>query len=459
MREKNHPYHDLEEIFRAGIQRVAPKGLIRASLSVENNRLKVGSNTAALDLDLDEFDKIYVLGAGKATAAMAAGIEEVLGERISEGLIVVKYGHTEDLRSIRIVEAGHPVPDENGVLGAEAIEELARRADEKTLVVSLISGGGSALLPAPFRRGDAEAGIELSLKEKQEVTQSLLACGAAIQEINCIRKHISRLKGGRLAELLYPARTLNLILSDVVGDRLDTIASGLTVADATSYGEALQIVAKYSLADRLPPNVLELFKRGAAGQIEETPKPGNPVFEKVTNVLIGTNYTALGACAEKAAALGYSPVLLCSRIIGEAREVAKVFAALALDVKERGLLAEKPVCLLAGGETTVTIRGKGRGGRNQELALSFLAEIEAAGAGVEDIYFLSAATDGNDGPTDAAGAFASLQTVETARSGGLDIGKYLKDNDSYHFFESSGHLLKTGPTNTNVCDLQICLVY
>jgi hydroxypyruvate reductase len=457
--KRNRAYQHLEDIFRAGIERVNPKELIIAGLQVKGNQLTVESESTSLTLELNDFDRIVVLGTGKATASMAAGLEEVLGDRISEGLIVVKYGHTETLERIRSIEAGHPIPDEQGVRGAEAVEELARRADERTLVVNLISGGGSALLPAPFRAESERGKVAITLEEKQSTTRVLLACGATIQEINCIRKHISRLKGGRLAALLHPARTLNLILSDVVGDRLDTIASGLCVPDETTYAQAQAIVGKYGIEDQLPPQILELLQLGADGAIAETPKPGDPVFAPVDNVLLGTNYTALNAAARKAVDLGYTPVMLSSRIVGEAREVAKVLAAVALDMRSLDLLAQKPACLLGGGETTVTIRGRGLGGRNQELALSFLQEIADAGAAARDIYFLSAATDGNDGPTDAAGAFASLEIAEKVKGRDLCIGRFLEDNDSYHFFENIGYLFKTGPTNTNTCDLQICLIF
>ena len=460
MPEQKRAYGDLESIFRAGVERVNPKRLVSAGLRLEGEELTVQSESASFTVDLREFERIVVLGAGKASASMAAGLEQVLGARIAEGVVVVKYGHTEELKRIRLIEAGHPVPDEQGVRGAEAVAALALQADEKTLVVNLISGGGSAILPAPFQ-GEGRGGpLILSLEDKRRVTRVLLACGATIQEFNCIRKHISALKGGRLAELLHPARSLNLILSDVVGDRLDTIASGLTVADETTFAQAIGIIAKYGIEEQLPPVVVELLRRGAEGEFPETPKPGNPVFAAVTNVLLGTNYTALSAAAGKAEHLGYIPVVLSSRVVGEAREVAKVLAAIALDMRSLELLATRPACLLCGGETTVTLRGKGLGGRNQELALSFLQELAAAdGAAAEGIYFLSGATDGNDGPTDAAGAFASVDILKQALRQELSIASYLGQNDSYSFYEAVGRLLKTGPTNTNVCDLQICLIF
>ena len=460
MSEPKQAYKDLESIFRAGVRRVNPRELIYAGLRLEGEQLIVQSESTSLSIDLGAFQRILVLGAGKASAAMAAGLEQVLGDRIHEGVVVVKYGHTEELKRIRLIESGHPVPDEQGVRGAEAVAELARRADERTLVLNLISGGGSAILPAPFQGRGASGPLTLSLEDKRAATRVLLACGATIQEFNCIRKHISALKGGRLAELLHPARSLNLILSDVVGDRLDTIASGLTVADETTFAQALSIVGRYGIEEKLPAAVVDLLRRGATGEFPETPKPGDPAFAPVTNVLLGTNYTALSAAAGKAEQLGYAPVVLSSRVVGEAREVAKVLSAIAMDAGTLELLAGKPVCLLCGGETTVTLRGEGLGGRNQELALAFLHEIAAAdAAAAKGVYFLSGATDGNDGPTDAAGAFASAHILEQSRKQGLSIPDYLGRNDSYHFYEAVGGLLKTGPTNTNVCDLQICLIY
>jgi glycerate 2-kinase len=446
-------YADLTEIFRAGLLAVDPYTLVRARLCVEDGRLSLSGGRP---INLAGFSRLLVIGAGKATAAMARAVEDALGSRISDGVIVVKAGHTEPLHRVRQVEAGHPVPDARGQAGAEDIEALARSADEGTLVVSLISGGGSALLPAPWRA--AQAGFDISLEDKQRTTQALLACGATIQEINCIRKHVSRLKGGRLAALLYPATTVNLILSDVVGDRLDTIASGLTVPDETTFAQALAVVGKYGLEKTLPGPVVSLLRAGAAGRIGETPKPGDPVFGRVQNVLLGTNRVALEAAAAKARQKGYGTLVLSSRITGEAREVARVYAGIALDARSAHPAVAPPCCILGGGETTVTIRGTGKGGRNQELALSFLSELAEAGEAAEGIYFLSAATDGTDGPTDAAGAFASRELAAHALARGLEPGPYLAANDSYGFFAQLGALLKTGPTRTNVCDLQICIV-
>jgi glycerate 2-kinase len=292
----------------------------------------------------------------------------------------------------------------------------------------------------------------------QETTSALLSCGATIDEMNAIRKHLSRIKGGRLARLLFPATTLSFILSDVVGDRLDTIASGLTVSDQSTFGDALRIIKKYGLEHTVPEVVLKILQAGEKGLIEETPKKGDPALSKVTNILLGTNYTALLAAAKKAKLMGYNTAVISSQIIGEAREAAKLFFGIARDILIHDLLLKKPACVIAGGETTVTLRGSGRGGRNQEISLSFLSQMEKDRDQAEGIYFLSASTDGNDGPTDAAGAFATKDILRVSIKKQLDIEEHLKHNDSYSFFSLLDALLITGPTNTNVCDIHIVLV-
>ncbi len=448
----------LEEIFRAGLDRVDPEALIGGCLRVDGNTLTADAGQDRRSYDLDRFERVVVIGFGKATARMAKALETVLGDRIDDGLISVKYGHTEKLSRIRTIEAGHPVPDENGIEASRQIADMARRADAATLVISLISGGGSALIPYPWS-GKAEGEkIELTLAQKQRVTEVLLGCGAVINEINCLRKHLSRIKGGRLAQLFLPATSLNLILSDVVGDRLDAIASGPTTWDTTSFSDAARIVDKYDIEDKLPEPVRRIFSRGKAGAIPDTPKKGDPVFDRVANLLVGTNYQSLQAAARKAGALGFSPVILSSQIVGEAKEVAKVYCGIGKDARQKGLFGKRPLCLIGGGETTVTLKGSGKGGRNQEMALSFLAEIEQDPAAAEGLYFLAASTDGNDGPTDAAGAFACREILQSAQDRGLRIADALKNNDAYSFFTQAGGLLKTGPTNTNVCDIQLLIV-
>lgn len=451
---------DLEEIFLAGVRSVDPYLLIKSHLRVEGDTLTIKARGSSFSVYLGDFKKVLVFGAGKASAPMARAVEEIIGSRIDEGVIAVKYGYTTPLKKIKTIEAGHPVPDQNSLQAAERIVELAGEADERTLIVGLISGGGSALLTRPLEWETGQWPLRLGLEELRETTAALLASGANIGEMNCIRKHLSSIKGGRLAKLSYPATQINLILSDVVGDRLDTIASGLTTWDETTYSDACAILEKYGIQGMVPENVLRILNAGIQGLIPETPKRDDPLFLKVRNVLIGTNYTALSAAAEKARGLGYTTSILSSWLTGEAREVAKVLAGIAKDVSRYELFIKKPSCIIGGGETTVTLTGDGRGGRNQELALSFLLELDIPEprGGDECIFLLSASTDGSDGPTDAAGAFASGEFLEKSRKLGLDPGAYLRRNDSYTFFEKIGGLLKTGPTNTNVCDLQIILV-
>lgn len=376
-----------------------------------------------LRIDADRYDRIFVAGAGKATARMAAAAEAVLGRRISGGLINVKNGHTAKLRRIEQNECTHPVPDHRGMEGARRIAEIARSAGERDLLIVLISGGASALMPLPA------PGV--TLEEKQETTRLLLASGANIHEINAVRKHLSAIKGGRLAALAAPARVLALSLSDVVGDDLAVIGSGPTVPDPSTFADALEVIDRYGLRERLPRAVLRRLEQGG----EETPKR----LSNVRNIIAGSNRLAMVAAARQAREFGYRTLVLSSQIEGETREVARVHAA---------ILKERRGCILSGGETTVTIRGDGLGGRNQEFVLAAALDL----AGMEGVVVLSAGTDGTDGPTDAAGAIADGRT-------GLYTGArtFLDRNDSYRFFEQSGGLLKTGPTGTNVMDLRVLL--
>jgi glycerate 2-kinase len=456
--ERIEEIKQLSQIFQAAVDRVDPEKMIRKSVTVKDSTLEIRTEDVHLAFNLHEFDKIFVVGAGKATAKMAKAVEELLKEKITDGIISVKYGHTEALDVIRTVESGHPVPDANSVRAAEEIIKIAGKCDKKTAVLNLISGGGSALLVSPLTYETPAGKVELSLDDIQKTTGVLLSCGAPIDEMNCVRKHLSLVKGGRLARLLYPATQVNLILSDVIGDRLDTIASGLTSPDETTYGDALVILEKYGVTDRIPNSVMKAINDGRKGLIEETPGKEDPSFKKVSNILIGTNYTALLAASERSRSLGYNTSIISSHVTGEAREAAKVLYGIALDIKKHGTPVPKPACAVAGGETTVTVRGSGKGGRNQELALSVLSEMKKNPAAKDGVYFLSASTDGNDGPTDAAGAFASAEVLERSIGKKLIIDDYLKNNDSYNFYKKTGALLKTGPTNTNVCDLQIILV-
>lgn len=449
---------DLLTITQAALRRVDPYQMLVDHVRLDKEMLCINLGETSQVIDLKPFSQVVVIGAGKATAPMARAIEEILGDRLAGGAIVVKYGHTERLRNIETIEAGHPVPDENGLRGARRIMAIAASSDEKTLVISLISGGGSALLPLPAQAVIAKESLVLSLDDKQKTTGLLLACGADIEEINCIRKHLSLIKGGHLLRQLAPAHSVNFILSDVVGDTLSSIASGVTCADPTTFADALELLRKYRILERVPVRVRRYLEAGQRGDVPETVKRGSPEVALTNNVLLGTNLQALEAAAAEVQRLGYHPVVLTSRIVGEAREVAKVLAAVAFDCQVHGLLATPPVCFLSGGEPVVQIRGAGQGGRNQEMALAYLLELAQHEELAERMTFLAVATDGNDGPTDAAGAFADASLLKTARGKGLNPNVFLENNDSYHFFEQCDGLLKTGPTNTNVCDLHLTLI-
>jgi glycerate 2-kinase len=395
------------------------------------------------------YRRLLAVGFGKAACAMAKAFEASLGDEPYDGIVITKYGHCgKDLPArTRVLEAGHPLPDENGLRGAKEIMGLLGEAGTDTLVACLISGGGSALLVSPLEG--------ITLEEKQEITGLLLKAGADINELNTVRKHLSRVKGGRLAELAYPAGVISLILSDVIADRLDVIASGPTAPDGTTYGDAIKVLEKYGLTERVPEGVMDALRRGGEGLLPETPKPGSRVFEKVENIIIGNNVRALEAARKGAEELGFHTEVVSSELTGEAREAGVWLAGKALAARRSSPHPPHPkVCLVSGGETTVTVKGSGKGGRNTELALAFAREIE----GVEGIALLSAGTDGNDGPTDAAGAVVDGKTISIARSMGIDPDSHLADNDSYTFFKKAGGLLVTGPTGTNVMDVQIVLI-
>jgi glycerate 2-kinase len=431
----------LKDIFRAGLDAVDPERAVRKYVRRKGNQLSVGDRSYALD----RFKRILLIGAGKGTAPMAKALEGILGDHLTEGWIVVKYGYGMPLEKIHTMEAGHPIPDEAGLRATEEVLDQIRACTGQDLIICAFSGGGSALLPAPSPA--------INLDQKQETTRLLLDSGATINEINAIRKHLSRSKGGWLAKTAYPATLVSLILSDVIGDRLDVIASGPTVPDESTFNDCTSIIERYDLVDRLPETVAEYFQQGGAGMVPETPKAGDPAFSRVQNLIVGNNRNALLAAQEQALSLGYKTMVLSSQIEGEAREVAQVFAGIGKEICQAGLPISPPACVLAGGEPTVTIKGKGKGGRNQELALACAISID----GWDRIFLLSAGTDGTDGPTDAAGAIVTGLTCRRARQADLNPYSYLLANDSYSFFESLGDLVKTGPTRTNVMDI-ICML-
>lgn len=433
---------DLLHVLAVAVAAVDPTAAVRRAVRRQGSVLQIGRRT----YDLRTIRRIVVIGGGKAAAPMAAAVEALLGERISGGLLSVKSGYTVPLRRLELVEAGHPLPDAAGLAAAERMLELARSAGRDDLVLCLISGGGSALLPAPV------PGV--TLEQKVHLTDLLLRSGASIQEINTVRKHLSRLKGGWLAATASPARTAVLILSDVIGDPLDAIASGPAVPDPTTFDDALEILRRYGLEGRIPAAALDYLQRGAQGEVPETPKPGHPAFRRVHTVVVGSNAQAARAAVRAARGRGYHTLLLTTYLDGEAREAARVLASVALGVQEAAIPVAPPACLVAGGETTVTVRGQGKGGRCQEFALAAAAAIRGRPRTVVAAF----GTDGTDGPTDAAGAVADGTTIDRAQAAGFNPARALDANDAYPLFSAVGDLLVTGPTNTNVNDLYVALV-
>ncbi len=434
---------DAVSIFKAGVQAVDPKRLIKNNLQLRDNRMTVSGQ----EYDLGNFNEIIVVGGGKASAAMAAGVEEILQDKITDGLVITSYGNSVPVEFINVIEAGHPIPDKKGVDGTKELLEVLQRADEKTLILCLISGGGSALLTLPV------AGV--SLEQIGILTGNLIKSGATINEINSVRKHLSCVKGGFLAKMAYPATVLTLIISDVVFDPPDVIASGPTVPDSSTYTDALNVLKKYDLIDKTPQTIINHFIQGIHGDIPETPKDGDRVFTKVRNIVIGNNRIALIGAESKAKELGYKPNIISNTIEGETREAAAFHAnyikSLIIDKNSK---LKFPICLLSGGETTVTVKGTGKGGRNQEFALACAIEFE----GMDGICVLSCGTDGIDGPTDAAGAISDGETCNRGRLLGYGAQIFLDNNDSYTFFKSLDDLIIIGPTHTNVMDLRIILL-
>ncbi len=432
-----------KEIFWAGLAAVDPAAAVRRVLQREGDFLHIAGEI----YDLRDYNRVLVIGAGKAAVPMAQAIETHLGGIVANGAIVTNAEGETKLQRIKIFEAGHPIPDERGELAAQHILQLAQSATESDLVICLISGGGSALLPLPSE--------SLNLKEEQQVTDLLLAHGVTIHEVNTVRKHLSRIKGGQLARAAYPAAMMTLILSDVIGDPVDIIASGPTVPDPSTFADAERILVLYGIWQKLPLAVQKHLKNGCMGRISDTPKPRDPIFVRNQYSLVGCNTDALAACERYALRLGYHTMVLTNRVQGEARDLGRFYAAILHNVVSSEQPLHTPACILAGGESTVTVRNRGgKGGRNQEMALSVALDID----GLQDCVFLSAGTDGIDGPTDAAGAFADGNSIARARALGLRfVSSYLRDNDSYTFFQQLGDLFITGATGTNVMDLQIML--
>jgi glycerate-2-kinase len=418
------------------VRAVEPKQLMKNKVKLENNHLCVDS----LTFDLMRFKHVYVVGGGKAGGAMAQAIEEILGDHVTAGVVNVPYGTAHGTRVVELNQTSHPVPDQAGVSGTCRMMTIAEQATAEDLLICLISGGGSSLMPMPRE--------SVTLEDKQALTTALLKSGAPITEINTVRKHLSAFKGGWLAKKAYPATVLNLVLSDVMGNPLDSIASGPTVPDSSTFSDAQRILENHGLWSNAPFSVRNVIAEGVQGLLEETPKAGDPAFENVQNVCIGNNRTASQAAIEYLQSEGLNTVLLADFLEGEAKQVGE---ALACGVFVRNSPVPKPLGVVAGGETTVTVTGAGRGGRNQELALAAALNLE----GVENCTIASFSTDGVDGPTDAAGAIVDDYTLKRAKQQGLDAEKVLAENDSYQFFSKIGDLIHTEATGTNVNDISV----
>ncbi|MGQ0811026.1 MAG: glycerate kinase type-2 family protein [Nitrospiraceae bacterium] len=417
-----------------------PALAIREHVTRRGAVLKVGLRK----YDLRRYRRIVVVGAGKASARMGQALEPLLRDRLDSGLVVVKYGHRAETKRIQIIEAGHPVPDEAGVRAGAKMLALVNQLTRTDLLFVLLSGGASSLLPAPV------AG--LSLAHKQQITQLLLRSGAAIQEINAVRKHVSAIKGGQLAAATS-AQVVSLIVSDVIGDDLASIGSGPTAPDPTTYADARTVLRRYRIWNKIPAPVRNHLASGQRGKIGETPKRDSPIFRRVHNHLIGNNRAAVAAVSEAARRMGLNPLVLTSTLTGEAREMAKAFGAMAREIASTAKPVRRPCCIIAGGELTVTVRGSGLGGRAQEFALAAAIEI----GGLSKVWIAAFGTDGTDGPTDAAGAVVDGETVARARKLGLDLHRALDQNDAYHVFRKLRNHIITGPTGTNVNDLYFLL--
>lgn len=435
--------HDALDILRRALEAVDPRKAIKHSLELRKSHLCFND----VELDLDGFSKVFVVGGGKAGGAMAEAVEELLEERIATGVVNILKG-TEDryrLRRIELNGASHPIPDDDGVMGTGKMLSLVEQAGADDLVFVLISGGGSALMTYP-----AEG---VGLDEMRRLTEMLLRSGATINELNAVRKHLSAVKGGQLAEKAHPATVVSLILSDVVGDPLDTIASGPTAPDISTFRDAAAVLQRYGIWTKVANSIRQRIEAGLKGEFKDTPKPGDKIFQRVFNVVIGSNLVAARAAVKEAVNLGYNTLLLSTRVEGEARHVGTVYAGIAGEISASDHPIPRPAAVVAGGETTVKVEGAGHGGRNQELALSAAMRMEGL-----DAVVAALATDGIDGPTEAAGAICDGWTMRRAKSMGLATEDFLMDNDSHGFFSRLEDAILTGPTGTNVNDLAVILV-
>jgi glycerate-2-kinase len=437
---------DAEAIWRAALAAVDPWNLVRESVERQGDVVRVKGS----EFDLSAFDHVHIVSFGKAAAAMGEALAAILDERLTSGLVVVPWPVGKERSRLEYIEASHPVPDSRSVEAARRVLEIAAKAGEKGLLFVCISGGGSSLLTLP-----AEG---VTLDKKRRLTEDLLRAGATIQELNVVRKHLSGIKGGQLARAAFPAAVVTLVISDVVGDDLGTIASGPAHWDASTFADARATLECYGLWDSASAMVRARIEDGIAGRVPETLKAGDPVFDRVSTFIVGDNMTALRAAKHEAEKRSFEAIFLSSADGGEARRAAAGYSAFLAELACSAAALPRPLCLLAGGELTVTVKGRGRGGRNTEFVLAALADMEKAGVAELDWLILSLGTDGIDGPTDAAGAWADVRTIRSARALGLNPAEYLDDNDSYGFFKQTGNLIITGPTGTNVMDLRVFLL-
>ncbi len=436
---------DIMTLITAGLGAVHPGAAVKNHLRLSGNILELKKNNSIVKrYDLSLYSRIFVIGAGKATASMALAVEEILGKKITSGHICVKYGYTEKLARIKTTEAGHPIPDKNGLDAAEAILKIAQTAGEDDLVISLISGGGSALIPLP-------AG-EITLDDKMAVTDLLLRSGADIHEINTVRKHISNIKGGKLAFAAYPAAVINLMISDVIGDDMSIIASGPFIPDQTTKDNALAILKKYSITKKTPHSIIKHLNSPST-DIPHKDQLAS-VSNSIVNVIIASNINALEAAKKKASEIGYNALILSSGFAGDSSSTASFHVSIAQEVIKSGNPLHSPACILSGGETTVIVTGTGKGGRNLDFALHAGKLLSK----MKNIIIASVGSDGSDGPTDAAGAWIDCTTVCRGEKKGLDIEEFIQNQNSYHFFKKLGDIITTGPTNTNVMDMRIMII-
>ncbi len=438
-----HPNKLARQMVDAALLAVNPYDLIRNQLVINNGKLVFSGHS----INLNTFKRIFILGAGKAAAPMTKAMEEILGSYLSEGAVVTKYGYGTELKKVHLYEAAHPVPDQNTLAATKQLVNIADKASENDLVFFLLSGGGSALfelLPE-----------SINLNDLKKLNQELLSCGASIEEINTVRKHISLVKGGRLAEIIAPAQCQTFILSDIIDDPVESIASGPTATDPSSFSDASNIINRYQLEYKIPQSIQKYIQSGLDGIINDTPKEDNAAFNHVNNLVIGNNMLAIKALAQTAKSAGYQVEILTDSIEGEAREIAKFWAAIMKHRLNQKTDQSYPVCLIAGGEPTVTLKGNGKGGRNQELVLAVLNQL---GQISKPFYFSSIGTDGTDGPTDAAGSWIDEHSISKALDKKQSIQEALDNNNAYPFFDAIGGLVRTGPTGTNVMDVMFCLI-